>query len=348
VTSSRRFRTFLLDSSATREPAAALFFPVTWKSLSTLRDPSALPAAVTSNILGAIVTSGSRPQTERVAPAVPGNDHVTHWEMVVPKMVRPSVAKSTGIVPPQSLPAQDAKSRPQDGAPAVFYAPSFGRATASDSVSVPWRWSVIVMALLGIVTWAWIMFPGRETATRVAPSAASPSWVSERAMFVVGTKQQRQLLIYQGSQPVSDFRAEFDWKPDQKGAGLVFRCVDRANYQALRIGIAAWQPVPTLYEEHFAVLGGIETEHRRKIIPWNRRNAPIHFSLDVTGFAFTLSVQGSRFDYWTDQRLKNGDIGFFMNRNEQLSVEAVRFTFANHAIPDFSGSLPREAKALLD
>jgi hypothetical protein len=167
-------------------------------------------------------------------------------------------------------------------------------------------------------------------------------------MFTVGSKEQRQLLTYRGSRDVSDFRAEFEWVADAKGAGFIFRCVDRSNYQALRIWTATWQQAPRLYEEHFAVLGGIETEHQRKWIPWKPLSGPVHVGLEGIGFEFTLSIQGNRLDYWTDDRLKKGDIGFFMNRSEQLSISSVRLTFPNRALPDFSGAFPREARALLD
>jgi hypothetical protein len=198
---------------------------------------------------------------------------------------------------------------------------------------------------VGIAALGWIML-GFSGAEGLLPSRAS--WISTRASFVVGSKQQRQLLIYRGSRQVSDFRVDFDWNPDDKGAGLIFRCVDRANYQALRLAIAPSRSARGFYEEHFAVIAGVESEHKRKLIPWKLRTGVVHIALDATGSAFTLSVGGKRFESWTDDRLKKGDLGFFSNGNERASIDTIRFTFANHELADFLGTFPRQATALID
>jgi len=202
----------------------------------------------------------------------------------------------------------------------------------------------LAAAVGGVVSlWGMLSTP---KATRPVPVVSSAHWVSERALFVAGSKEQRRLILYRGAEQPTDFRAEFDWKPDPTGAGLIFRCSDRGNYQAVRVGIASWRPSLSLFEEHFTVLGGIETVHARKLIPWTTSSDPVHIALDGNGFEFMLYVQGNRFDYWTDNRLKKGDVGFYEDRDEQRSVESPLFKFANHAMPDFNGQYSQIAKAI--
>src|SRR5262249_7532877 len=135
--------------------------------------------------------------------------HNAHqWEMVVPRMVRPAAAKSVEIDHPKPSPAQQGTSDPQFRAPGgASNEPLFGSAGARDAATVPWKWAVIAMAVLGIVTWSWVMLPVAGPTPKATAPNASPSWVSQRAMFVVGSKEQRQLLTYRGSRAVSDFGA---------------------------------------------------------------------------------------------------------------------------------------------
>jgi hypothetical protein len=49
--------------------------------------------------------------------------------------------------------------------------------------------------------------------------------------------------------------------------------------------------------------------------------------MDAKGPAFTLYLQGSPLDYWTDGRFESGSLGFYGERGERPVLQALRFTF---------------------
>jgi len=58
-----------------------------------------------------------------------------------------------------------------------------------------------------------------------------------------------------------------------------------------------------------------------------KRKSEIAVRMDANGPAFTLYLQGSPADYWTDERFETGSLGFYAERGERPVLEALRFTF---------------------
>lgn len=275
-------------------------------------------------------------------PAQPGNADSKRWEMVIPKMARPEPRPVLHNAAKWAATARAPITESVDHAPRIT---TLSEPFLSRLAPPLWRWSLVSAAVVvAMLCVAGILLAPKtaDTAVTVVPDA---HWVRERAQFGDGSRQRRQLVLYRGGTQPTDFRAEFDWKPNAKGAGLVFRCLDDGNYQALRLGIASWQPSFNIVAEHFTVLDGVESAHSRKLLPWKSASAPIHVVLEGTDFAFTLYVQGNRFDYWTDNRLKHGDVGFYEDRGGQ-PLESIRWSFPNHLIADFNGPLPEIDKTL--
>jgi hypothetical protein len=63
--------------------------------------------------------------------------------------------------------------------------------------------------------------------------------------------------------------------------------------------------------------------------------------MDASGPVFTLYVQGSPVDNWTDQRLPAGGFGFYEDRGHQLAVQGLRFTFLNKGALSMAPGSPR-------
>lgn len=346
--------TFFCDPTFKAEYPVRFRFPMRWSYLSG-SDPNttSTPPRFSGPILytARIPTEGdvSPAPTEKdgfhLRPTRPDDPESKQWEMVIPKMAR-SEAR-----PPQHQTAKPAsaahlkmmESAYQAPRTTIRFEPLLSRlAQAAPSLGL-WGFASAAV-VVGIICMAGIALAPKTAATPVSviPSA---HWLREPALFAAGSRQRRQLVLYRGGTQPTDFRAEFDWKPNAKGAGLLFRCTDDGNYQALRIGVASWQPSLDIVEEHFTVLDGIETTHSRKLLPWKSASTPIRFVLEGTDFAFTLYAQGNRVDYWTDDRLKHGDVGFYEDRGGQ-PLESIRWNFANHLIADFSGPLPEIDKTL--
>jgi hypothetical protein len=169
--------------------------------------------------------------------------------------------------------------------------------------------------------------PGNDarSGSEAAPAAAG-TW-SRRTAYVVGAKDPREILVYSGSEDVKNYRIEFGWVPDARGVGWLFRGTDSANYYAAKLRLVQAGATPTLSAEHFAVVKGVEGAHSRKVITLGRTLGQVLVRMDANGPAFTLYLQGSPADYWTDERFETGSLGFYDERGERPVLQALRFTF---------------------
>ena len=135
------------------------------------------------------------------------------------------------------------------------------------------------------------------------------------------------MSVYEASREESDYRLEFGWVPDAKGVGWVFRTRDAGDYYATRISLLQPGARVVLVVEHFSVFGGVEGAHSRRVVPLGGSTGLVRVRMDAIGPTFTLSLQGSPADYWTDARLDSGPLGFYDERGQRPDVQALRFTF---------------------
>jgi hypothetical protein len=151
----------------------------------------------------------------------------------------------------------------------------------------------------------------------------------------------RQIIAYDLSRDESNYRMEFSWTPGPQPVGWVFRTRDSGNYYGANLSLVTPGDSSAVAVEHFSVLGGIETPHSRKVTALMRSEPAVRIRMDASGPVFTLYVQGSPVDNWTDQRLPTGGFGFYEERGQQTVVQALRFTFLNHGALSGSPTSPR-------
>jgi hypothetical protein len=308
--------TFSYDSGLHAEFPVRFRFPVTGLSISAALDPvradAPPPAADPPVAIRPVATPDSTAQ----------------WEMVIPKMVRPAARPAAERRPPAAR------------LPQTEHAPSFSILPRS-SWAIAWKLTLAAAATIGLITWAW---PRTEAPKLVSP-APEGGWVRERA-FGAGLKEGRQLICFRTSPKVSDYRLEFDWNPDSKGVGWVFRASDAGNYYGARLGLVPSRANPAVAVEHFTVLSGIESRHSRKLAPLVGDYSSIGVRMDATASGFTVYVQGNALDSWTDPRLADGDIGFYLERNESPSLQAVQLSFFNPSVPGYKGGFKTLLRSL--
>ena len=140
------------------------------------------------------------------------------------------------------------------------------------------------------------------------------------------------MSVYEPSRDEADYRLEFGWVPDSKGVGWVFRTRDAGDYYAARVSLLQPGASVTLVAEHFSVVGGVESAHSRKVVPFGSNAGLIRVRMDAIGPAFTLSLQGSPVDYWTDARLNSGALGFYDELGQRPVVQSLRFTFIKKGV----------------
>ena len=241
------------------------------------------------------------------------------WEMVIPKMARPLAARMPRAIQQAMQPA--APPPAETPTEISFYA-------GSEASFVPRRWKVLSISAAVVVVGcviAWIR-PGADSgAGSDSTSSAGGTW-SRRTAYVLGSNDPREILVYSGSDGLKNYRIEFAWAPDPRGVGWIFRASDSANYYAVKLRLMQAGATPTLSAEHFAVVKGVEGMHARRVITLGPTRSQVLVQMDATGPSFTLYLQGSPADYWTDVRFETGSLGFYEEHGERPDLQALRFT----------------------
>jgi hypothetical protein len=338
-----------VDNSVTFDPSlaygATFRFPVTWQYLTA--EPNHASTAPAPAIPKAARPISMPPAPTLVAPVAATMEIATtkanqalkpvelgssgpdaKWEMVIPKMARPATAprpqRSFAKTAQQSPAALHPTTEEAAEAPTEisFYA-------GSEASFVPRRWKVLSLCAAAVVVGcviAWVR-PAGDSATSSGSAPVPVGTWSRRTAYVVGGKVPREILVYSGSEDVKNYRIEFSWVPDTRGVGWIFRGTDSANYYAANLRLIQAGVAPSLSAEHFAVVKGVEGTHARKVITLGRTLGQVLVRMDANGPAFTLYLQGSPADYWTDGRFETGSLGFYEERNERPALQALRFTF---------------------
>jgi hypothetical protein len=338
-----------VDNSVTFDPSldygATFRFPVTWSYLNGVPANPAPPQAIPKSAARPVPVPPPAPKpvapvaasmevattkpNQALKPAGPEQSGLdAKWEMVIPKMARPATAVrpqrslEKTAQPPPAPPSPVTATAAETPTEISFYA-------GSESSFVPRRWKMLSLGAAVIVVGCVIALvrPASQSASgsEAAPAAAG-TW-SRRTAYVVGAKDPREILIYSGAEDVKNYRIEFAWVPDTRGVGWLFRGTDSANYYAANLRLIQAGTSPTLSAEHFAVVNGVEGTHSRKVITLGRTLNQVQVRMDANGPAFTLYLQGSPADYWTDPRFETGSLGFYAERGERPVLQALRFTF---------------------
>jgi hypothetical protein len=253
------------------------------------------------------------------------------WEMVIPKMARPIASRPTAKGIAARVPTPETKP-PENKAPENARAASeatFSFYTLQESF-VPRRWKVLILGAASLVAlglFAWVRPTGSSTpAATTSPESSTGAW-SRRTAYLIGSKDPREIVVYDGSNGLQDYRIEFGWVPEDNGVGLLFRAQDSANYYAVKIRQIQPGPTPAIALEHFTVIQGVEGPHARKVITLPKTLGAVPIRLDASGPAFTLHVQGNPVDYWNDLRFASGSLGFYEDHGARPLVQTLRFTF---------------------
>lgn len=158
-----------------------------------------------------------------------------------------------------------------------------------------------------------------------AVSVGEQGWSTEWASDVAGSRRARQLTLYRPSVGMADYQFKFVGQIENKALGWVFHEVDTKNYYAMKIeNLGSGKMAIT----HFAVVDGRESGYsQRPLGADSRPGAAYRVMLEVNGPRFTAYLSGEPVDFWTDNRLKAGAVGFMNERDERGATSAVEFSF---------------------
>jgi hypothetical protein len=160
-------------------------------------------------------------------------------------------------------------------------------------------------------------------------SNLTSSWSYDRAGFV----EPGPLALFKPTLDLADYRVEFLGEIDKKALGWVFRAEDLKNYYAMKLLVVQPGPLPVVDLVHYAVINGKRGPEVRKRLPLTVRSDSLYrMAVDVRGGDFTVMAQGQIVDFWTDNRLQHGGIGFFSGRGERARLRWVEVSHQYDAL----------------
>jgi len=293
------------DSSEMLSGAPMPFrFEISWRSLTAPINPKTLEESVsTPPAPGGLAIS---PAAGR-APV--GDAEPREWEMVLPRMRRPSA------LAPRA--AQE---------PLLLAAPEFAIALEPDR---PRRWiglaAVAMLLVAGAGVYRWTRPASAESAALSGMEMGGAGWVTEWASDSTGSARGRQISLYRPSVSMADYRLEFLGRIERKSLGWVFRAADSKNYYVAKLQ-AARPGASQLTITRFAVIRGFEGVHIQRTLSLDPGGL-LKVRLEARGPRFTVYVQNQVVEDWEDDRLKSGGLGFLNEREEQGQVQSLQIAF---------------------
>jgi hypothetical protein len=195
-------------------------------------------------------------------------------------------------------------------------------ASKSFGVSLPWR---------GMSIGQWMS----QRATRTYADnfragldqwkSVQPKWPKSWSYSTDGFIHPGQLALYRPSVPLSDYRFEFMAQIENKSVDWVVRASDANNYYAMKFAVLQAGPRPIMAMIRYPVIGGhkgnrVQTPLRMMI----HANTPYRVTVDVKGNRYRAFVEGQEADFWTDDALTAGGVGFFGEAGESARVYWVK------------------------
>jgi hypothetical protein len=153
------------------------------------------------------------------------------------------------------------------------------------------------------------------------------NWAETWSYDPAGLVHVGKLALYGPSLGLTDYRMEFTGQLERGGMGWVFRARDERNYHAMKLAIVEPGPLSKAVLVHYSVVEGKAGARSRTPLPFLLGQKTMRqVRVDVRGENFTIYVDGQLVNYWTDERLPSGGIGFFTEPGDQVRLRWVSVT----------------------
>jgi len=198
-----------------------------------------------------------------------------------------------------------------------------------EKVPLPAKIGIAIMLIMGALYFTLGKSSDKSTGSGRPVAVGEQGWSNEWASDAVGSRRARQITLYRPSTGMTDYQMQFTGQIESKALGWVFRASDTKNYYGMKI--VNIRP-GAMAIGHFAVVEGRESSSSERPLAVDARPGAIYrVKLDVTGPRFTVSIGGEPVEFWTDNRLKSGAVGFMNERDERGVASSVQFSFAQGA-----------------
>jgi len=141
-----------------------------------------------------------------------------------------------------------------------------------------------------------------------------------------------KLAVLSASRHLTDYNVDAVAQVVNRGLGVVLRASGPHTYQVAKLIVDGRGPMPPLFVERYAVIGGKESARVRVRCPGNfQKDTLYHIHIDVQGDTYTLFIDGQLIDSWSDSRTKSGGVGFFCTSGEKARLAWGRVSHNNDA-----------------
>jgi hypothetical protein len=155
------------------------------------------------------------------------------------------------------------------------------------------------------------------------------SWRVQPAGYV----NPGNLALYQPSMKMESYRVEFMVQIEQKGVGWVYRAKDEDNYYAAKLTVLRPGPLPLLELARYPVIegkAGPKVEIPIRVMLHN--GTPYRVQMSVEEGDYSTSIEGQLIDFWHDERLKVGGVGFFTDKGDRARIYWMKLSQKNDLI----------------
>lgn len=157
-------------------------------------------------------------------------------------------------------------------------------------------------------------------------SANSLTWSYDQTGFI----RPRGLALFRPSMSLTNYTVEFLAKIDASAVGWAIRAMDHNNYHAVKIIQRGGGPLPRYTIVRYTVVDGREGPRIEHPLPLNLyKDTLFRIRMDIRGSNYSLLVQDSVVDSWSDNRFEFGGMGFFSGRGEESRIRWVQVTYQN-------------------
>lgn len=136
-----------------------------------------------------------------------------------------------------------------------------------------------------------------------------------------GMVRPGRLRLWKQTHDLRDYRLEFAGQIENKAMSWAYRAKNSSNYYATKLVISKPGPLPRAELVRYAMVGGQAGEKTRLPLPVIIQPDTVYkIQLSVRGNTFSTAVNGQVVDAWSDDRLKQGGVGFFADPGERATI----------------------------
>jgi hypothetical protein len=154
-----------------------------------------------------------------------------------------------------------------------------------------------------------------------------------------------KLALYTPSVSLRDYNAEFNGQIAKKALSFVVRARDLDNYLAVRFVAVTPGLMPEVVVERYAVVAGEMSQPVRTQLHMPLAQDSVYLvRIDARGSDFTVYLNGTVADHWTDARFPTGGIGFFTKKGEKARITGLHVWHQDDTVGRLLAKISRDGE----